>query len=68
MYELWDTGSLNCLGEFRTVGAALNTVRVITEGNSAAADTLTLLKIDSDGHPEAVAAGNQLLARIEEYA
>lgn len=65
MYELWD--GADCLGEFHTQGAALDTVQCLTEDNTVAAEALALFEIDSDGRPTLVAGGQKLMVLTQEY-
>ena len=67
MYQLWDRGSGNRLGEFHTEGEALETVRVITEDDPASMDTLVMLSEDDAGHIRELGAGAQLAALVEQH-
>ena len=60
MYQLWDVGSGNRLGEFYTEGEALETVRVIADDDPGALETLVLLVEDSRGALAEISSGPEL--------
>lgn len=68
MYQLWDTGSGNRLGEFYTEGEALETVRVIIHDDPGALNTLALLVEDACGDLAEVSSGPELLGLLHQTA
>jgi hypothetical protein len=60
-YELWDTESGNLLDDFDTELEALHTVRDLLALNKLdRAESLTLFRVDAQGHSTALAAGAEL--------
>ncbi len=57
MYEVWERGSGNRLGEFYTEGEAIETVRVISEDDRGGIDTLVLVFANETGRVQEVASG-----------
>jgi hypothetical protein len=68
MYQLWDVGSGNRLGEFYTEGEALETVRVIIRDDPGAVETLALLVEDSRGDLAEISSGPELLKVLHQPA
>ena len=68
MYQLWDTGSGNRLGEFYTEGEALETVRVIADDDPDALETLVLLVEDSRGALAEISSGPELQELLRQPA
>lgn len=63
MYELWDTGTGNAIGEFATEAEALALVRSLVTANSLGyADNLALV-LERDKAPVVVLEGRQLAAK-----